>query len=165
MHPLHPSLRAFILCALSTTASAAVPAFTVDTPSLPAMAFGPSLVGHTGLVRIDGADLEFAITRVSDLPTTSGPVDRDTFRATAWMGSLSDAGIGEDHLPGAGDVMTVVLPSQLSQISPVEARRPSTHDTCVSVGVPWHETEIAPCQPVQSGLWLPQIVRTSFHIA
>jgi cysteine-rich repeat protein len=77
----------------------------LGTPVAPGVSFGPPLDAiHQG--EFFGAPtptephLEFAITAFSQLPTSTGaPVGTD-FSIGLFVGSLSDAGIGEDFFPG-----------------------------------------------------------------
>jgi choice-of-anchor A domain-containing protein len=76
------------------------------SPFAPAFAFGSALASNTGAVcgapTAGGPDLEFTILNWSTLPTSSGGDASATFAFGAFVGSFSDAGIGEDFLPGVG---------------------------------------------------------------
>ncbi|MCB9787012.1 MAG: hypothetical protein H6744_10015 [Deltaproteobacteria bacterium] len=80
--------------------------------SLPGFAFGATLDGHVpadpvvGPASFAAPHIEFRISGFSQLPGFDGTVGR--FRAKAFMGSLEDAGIGEDRLPNGNDMAAVI---------------------------------------------------------
>ncbi len=86
-------------------ASGYVVASLFGTPVAPAVSFGPPLGAEFqgtffGAPTPTQPHLELAITNFSTLPTSSGaPVGLD-FALGVFLGSLSDAGIGEDFFPG-----------------------------------------------------------------
>ncbi|MCP4769334.1 MAG: hypothetical protein GY875_24135 [Gammaproteobacteria bacterium] len=84
---------------------------------VPGFAFGAALPGNTGSVFASPSaaapDLEFSITNFSTLPISSAFDAALIFGFTAFMGSFSDAGIGEDFAPGLGSF------AQADVLSPV----------------------------------------------
>jgi choice-of-anchor A domain-containing protein len=79
----------------------------------PSISFGTPLPGNTGAMcgspSATGPDLEFTILNWSSLPTSSGIDVSPEVAFTTFVGSFSDAGIGEDFNPGAGSTTTVVV--------------------------------------------------------
>ncbi|HMV65928.1 MAG TPA: DUF4215 domain-containing protein [Myxococcota bacterium] len=77
----------------------------------PSISFGTPLPSNTGAMcgspSPTGPDLEFAILNWSTLPTSSGSDLAGTVGFTTFIGSFSDAGIGEDFNPGAGSTTTI----------------------------------------------------------
>ena len=82
-------------------------------PLVPSFAFGVPLAGVDGVVFSDpepGApDIEFTISNWSTLPSSGADVSTG-FRVNAFLGSLSDAGIGEDFVPGIGESVRICQP-------------------------------------------------------
>ncbi|MCK6528231.1 hypothetical protein L6R50_11960 [Myxococcota bacterium] len=87
------------------------------SPYAPAYAFGPALAAHTGSVfgSPDAAapDVEFTVASFSTLPVSSGSDPSPGFGVNVFAGSFSDAGIGEDYLPGVAETVTVCFDSDL----------------------------------------------------
>lgn len=90
------------------------------SPFAPGFAFGAALPGHTGSVfgspNASAPDIEFTITNFASLSTTLGLTDPSvaSFAVNAFVGSFSDAGIGEDFLPGVGVLTSVSVPEPSS---------------------------------------------------
>jgi cysteine-rich repeat protein len=77
----------------------------LGTPVAPGVSFGPPLDAihqgsFFGAPTASTPDLEFTITAFSQLPTSSGAAVGTDFSIGLFVGSLSDAGIGEDFFPG-----------------------------------------------------------------
>jgi len=70
----------------------------------PAYAFGASLPDHLGTFHgvpdASAPHLEFTIESFSTIPLSSGADSAESFAVAAYIGSFSDAGVGEDHIPG-----------------------------------------------------------------
>lgn len=91
--------------AIGDTASFQVAAFS-GSVFTPAFAFGSELAANTGALFASPSaaapDIEFSITNFTSLPFSSSFDSELTFGFSAFMGSLSDDGIGDDFLPGVG---------------------------------------------------------------
>ncbi len=78
--------------------------FALTTPAV--LGFGPALPGFSGGLfaspNASAPDLEFTIQNFSMIPTTSGGDMAPNIDMLVFVGSLSDAGIGEDFIPGSG---------------------------------------------------------------
>ncbi len=112
-------------------ASALLTAAFQGSTRVPGLAFGTPLPAHTGTLVI-GDDVELTIPHFSSLPTTSAArFSPLRFRAQVYIGSLSDAGVDEDFLPGPGATSLIDL-SQLAWSSDIPglALRPVTWDGC-----------------------------------
>jgi choice-of-anchor A domain-containing protein len=83
------------------------------SPFAPAFAFGAALASNTGSVcgapTAGGPDIEFTIENWSTLPTSSGGDGSVSLGFGAFVGSFSDAGIGEDFVPGVGTTYTTTI--------------------------------------------------------
>ncbi len=81
------------------------------SPYAPGVAFGTSLMAHTATLFTNPSeatpDLEFGIPNFSALPISSSCDNERSFGVTAFIGSFSDGGIGEDHAPGATNYFQV----------------------------------------------------------
>jgi choice-of-anchor A domain-containing protein len=79
----------------------------------PGLGFGAPLPANTGTLFANPSalapDLEFTLPNLQSLPTSSGTDLSADFDAVMFMGSFSDAGIGEDYLPGVGQFVTIPL--------------------------------------------------------
>ena len=84
------------------------------SPFAPAFAFGapqPAWTGvHSGSPSADRPDFELTIPRFSQIPTSSGADQAGTFAWSAFAGSFSDAGVGEDFFPGVGQTEVGEVP-------------------------------------------------------
>ena len=85
------------------------------SPLTPAFAFGAVLPAHVNshypCPTTSHPHLEFEILNFSQMPF-SGPLDLSPgFGITAFIGSISDDGIGEDFLPAAGETVPVCFDS------------------------------------------------------
>ncbi len=88
---------------------------------VPSLAFGASLPGNIGSVfgspSVAAPDLEFSITNFSTLPISSAlDAALNTFGFTAFMGSFSDAGVGEDFVPGLGSFAQATISTQVPAV-------------------------------------------------
>ncbi|MCA9546346.1 MAG: hypothetical protein KC613_18200, partial [Myxococcales bacterium] len=81
---------------------------------VPAVAFGMDLDPNIGEVFFNPSaehpHLEFSVLDFSVLPSSSGRDDSAAFRVTGFLGSFSDAGVGEDFVP-AIDESALVCPT------------------------------------------------------
>ncbi|MGJ8723924.1 MAG: hypothetical protein ACSHYB_05150 [Roseibacillus sp.] len=86
--------------------------------STPGLAFGTPLPTHTGSVfaspSISTPDIEFTILNFSNLPTSSGSDSETSLCIRAFMGSYSDAGIGQDFVPSESNNALIVFPEPLA---------------------------------------------------
>lgn len=94
--------------------------FSFDgTPFAPAVSFGDPLPENSGVVfgspSLRAPDLEFTIERFSTLPS-SGRDSSATFGFNAFMGSLGDAGFGEDFVPGSNQTVSICPDADLAEI-------------------------------------------------
>ena len=102
-----------VIAGVSGTTSLA--GFSVNTffgsEFAPSFAYGVPLASSIGDVcgspSATGPDVEFTIENWSLLPKSSGSDSSPNLNFTAFVGSLSDAGIGEDFNPGAGSTTTI----------------------------------------------------------
>lgn len=76
------------------------------SPFAPGFAFGVPLPGYTGFLFASPSaaapDVEMTIDAFSLIPPSSGVDLAGTFQFSVFAGSFSDAGVGEDFYPGAG---------------------------------------------------------------